>query len=92
VLKVPYKLVLKPCEFSAMSWPYEPVLMHPLVSVRNTTDAKAPGSSKRKPFFLLVNKSKSSGYLKWQVQEQAALLPKMATPRNSCFQLVPSTV
>jgi hypothetical protein len=47
VLKVSYEPVL-------MHWPYELVLMHLLVWVRNTIGAKVPDSFKRKPFFVLV--------------------------------------
>jgi hypothetical protein len=57
VIKVSYEPVLKPCGFPAMSWTLEPV--H-LVWVRSSTGAKAPGRSKRKPYFLLVSKLKKT--------------------------------
>jgi hypothetical protein len=53
MLKIPYEPVLIPCGFPATSWPYEPMLMHPLIWVRSTTGAKAPDNSKRKQFFIL---------------------------------------
>jgi hypothetical protein len=38
---------------------HESVLIHPLVRFHSITDAKAPRSSKRKPFFLLVQGRRS---------------------------------
>jgi hypothetical protein len=107
VLKVPYKLVLKLCEFFVTSWPYESVLTHPLVWVRNTTGAKGPDNSKQKPFFLLVQPnhsqqiptSSSSNVLlpshgTGALHHFQTLLPKFLsrrTWRHHCFPASPDT-